>query len=173
MIYRLCFPSGAELSVRTADPTLGELLDEAFRPGLVCELAGQTIVLEEAKRESLNLTGSVFNIRTDSPLCVHTALPNGRTRSVNPLEEDFSRLINENYRRKWSIVTGVDPEDDITLTARSVGMQDKCVTNIKGIWVTGWSGSYRLTGTSKALEFLYHTGQGSRNSMGFGLFDIV
>ena len=170
---QICFPNGVELSVRTADPTLGELLDEAFRPGLVYELAGQTIVLEEAEQESLHITGSAINIRMDSPLCVYTALPGGKTRSINPLEEDFSRLVNENYHRKWSVIAGAPPEDDITLTARSVGMQDKCVTNIKGIWATAWGGTYRLSGTPKALEFLYHTGLGRRSSMGFGLFDIV
>ena len=52
-------------------------------------------------------------------------------------------------------------------------MQDKVVTNVKGIWVTAWGGTYRLQGTPQALEYLYHTGLGSRSSMGFCLFDII
>lgn len=170
---QICFPSGVELSVRTADPTLGGILEEVLQPGLVCELGGQSIVLEQVEQENLHLTASALTIRMDSPIAVHVSQPDGKTRSVNPLEEDFSRLVNENYRRKWSIISGAPPEDEVKLTARSVGMQDKVVTSVKGIWVTAWGGTYRLTGTPQALEFLYHTGLGSRNSMGFGLFDIV
>jgi CRISPR-associated endoribonuclease Cas6 len=130
-------------------------------------------VLEQVEREKLHLTASALTVRMDSPIAVHVTLPDGKTRPVNPLEEDFSRLVNENYHRKWSVIAGAPPEDDITLTARSVGMQDKVVTSVKGIWVTAWGGTYRLTGTPQALEFLYHTGLGSRNSMGFGLFNIL
>lgn len=170
---QICFPSGVALSVRTADPTLGGILEEHLRPGLVCELGGQSIVLEQVEHETLHLTASTLTIRMDSPIDVHLPLPDGKTRPVNPLEEDFSRLVNENYRRKWSVVAGAPPEDEVKLTARSVGMQDKVVTSVKGIWVTAWGGTYRLTGTPQALEFLYHTGLGSRSSMGFGLFNIL
>ena len=170
---RLIYPHWAELAVRTADPTLGALLEETLQPGLRCVLGSQTLVLEEVEQETLHLTAPELTIRMDSPISVHLPLTDGKTCPVNPLEEDFSRLVEENYRRKWSAIAGAPPAEPLTITARSVGMQDKCVTRIKGIWVTAWGGTYRLRGTPQALEFLYHTGLGSRNSMGFGLFNIL
>ena len=61
----------------------------------------------------------------------------------------------------------------LTLITLSVGQRDKCVTQIKGTWVNAWYGTYLLKGSPQAIQFLYHTGLGAKNSMGFGLFDIV
>ena len=39
--------------------------------------------------------------------------------------------------------------------------------------ISGWYGEYYLVGKRKYLDFLYQTGLGSKNSQGFGMFDVI
>ena len=39
--------------------------------------------------------------------------------------------------------------------------------------LTAYSGTYELFGERKYLDFLYQTGLGSKNSQGFGMFEIM
>ena len=47
--------------------------------------------------------------------------------------------------------------------------QRRIVTRFKEKWITCYKGKYALTGSSKALEFIYNTGLGVKNSAGFGM----
>lgn len=171
----IIFPETVSLALRTADPAFGQLLHNVLRPGLVCTLGIQKIVLREVHQEVLQLENSCrqLKIRPISPITVHKTLPDHHTYYYNPLDDEFSRLVNENYRRKWESATGELPEGNVELIALSVGRQDKVVTRIKGTIVNAWGGTYLLKGSPRAMEFLYHTGLGARNSMGFGAFEIL
>ena len=45
---------------------------------------------------------------------------------------------------------------------------DKCVTHYEDSIITAWYGKYRVTAPPEVLDFIWHTGLGSKNSMGFG-----
>jgi CRISPR-associated endoribonuclease Cas6 len=169
------FPEQVSFVLRTADPLFAQLLNQILRPGLRCTLGNQPIILSEVHQEVLELSPTCrsLKIRTLSPINVYHSLPNGKTRYYNPLEPEFSQLVNENYHHKWEGAVERPAEDDVELLALSVGLRDKCVTKIKKTWVTAWGGTYLLKGEPKALEFLYHTGLGAKNSMGFGAFEIL
>lgn len=112
-------------------------------------------------------------IRMLSPLSVHsTDDETGRTHFYTPDEEEFSVLVNHNFIRKYTACYGIVPSEGIEIRPVKVNEKNKYVTKYKNFYVTGWMGEYELKGKRKYLDFLYHTGLGSRNSQGFGMFDI-
>lgn len=171
----ITFPHKVSFALRTADPVFGQILHTLLRPGLVCTLNGQEITLSSVQQESIQLDNNCqqVKIRMLSPITVYRSLPDGHTQPFNPLEEEFSQLVNQNYHSKWQSATGEAAGDDVELVALSVGRHDKLVTKIKGTYVTAWGGTYLLKGKPRAMEFLYHTGLGAKNSMGFGAFEII
>lgn len=171
----ITFPREVSFALRTADPMFGQLLHNLLRPGLVCVLGGQEITLASVRQESVHLAEDCrqIKIRMLSPIAVYRTLPDGHTKPFNPLEDEFSQLVNQNYHFKWESATGEAAADDVEIIALSVGRRDKLVTKIKGTYVTAWGGTYLLKGNPRALEFLYHTGLGSKSSMGFGVFEII
>ena len=50
--------------------------------------------------------------------------------------------------------------------------KDKFVTRYKNFYISGWFSEYRLEGNRKHLDFLYQAGLGSKNSQGFGMYEI-
>ena len=46
--------------------------------------------------------------------------------------------------------------------------KDKCVTRYEKSIINAWYGKYRVTAEPEVLDFIWHTGLGSKNSMGFG-----
>lgn len=170
---QIVFPHHVSLQLRTADPQMGALLEQVLVPEQPYELGHQTIWLEGVEVTQLQLNTNRVKLRMASPITVYSPLPDGKTLYYNPLDREFSTGVNDNYHRKWYSATGTEAPGDVELIALSIGQRDKCVTQLKGTWVNAWYGTYLLKGDPQAIRFLYHTGLGSKNSMGFGLFDIV
>lgn len=115
-----------------------------------------------------------IKIRMLSPLCVNsTDAVTRKTYFYHPEEEEFSEQIKANFRRKYKAYTGIEPSSDICFHLIKVASRDKYVTTYKNFHISGWFGEYELAGEPKYLDFLYQVGLGSRNSQGFGMFEIV
>lgn len=91
----------------------------------------------------------------------------------SPSDEEFYRLIHDNFVRKYFAYYNKFPESTIDLEPINVNSKDKRVTKFKGIYMTGYKGVYRLFGKKENLNFLYNAGLGSNNSQGFGMFEIM
>ena len=48
----------------------------------------------------------------------------------------------------------------------------KRATRFKTTFITAWHGRFVLEAPPRVLELLYDTGLGSKNSQGFGMFEI-
>lgn len=90
-----------------------------------------------------------------------------------PTDLEFYEMINDNFRRKYIAIMGVEPKDDIVLRPSFISDRDCKVTKYKGFYIKGFKGEYILEGDRKYLDFLYQTGLGSKNSQGFGMFNII
>jgi CRISPR-associated endoribonuclease Cas6 len=112
-------------------------------------------------------------IRMNSPICAYqTDSLTGRTYFCHPEDDTFEELINVNFRHKYEACYGVKPAGEIGIIPVHLGSRDKYVTKYKNFYITAWKGDYLLVGERKYLDFLYQTGVGSKNSQGFGMFDI-
>ena len=51
--------------------------------------------------------------------------------------------------------------------------QKKMVTRYKGILITAWYGTYKLSGKCKYLDFLYQTDFGAQNTQRFEMIEML
>ena len=115
-----------------------------------------------------------LHIKMRTPTTVYiTDTISKKTHFLHPLEEGFSELICRNFWRKYEACYGVAPENAIGIEPIRITEKDKFVTKYKGFYISGWYGEYYLVGKRKYLDFLYQTGLGSKNSQGFGMFDVI
>ena len=63
--------------------------------------------------------------------------------------------------------------DNITITPVRLTPADKYITIYKNTIIEAYRGIYVLSGRPEFLDFLYNVGLGSKNSQGFGLFDVI
>ena len=170
---QIIFKSYIVFEIRSPEPLLIRLLGESFwNNGIyfgktLCtdihmELYDYTIEVEE------------LYIQMKTPITVYsTDYEKGKTYYYNPEEEEFYRQINDNFYRKYEAYYGVDPISTLKIQKLDKDLPKKFVTKYQGCYITGWYGKYLISGKRKYLDFLYQAGLGSKNSQGFGMFEII
>ncbi|MGN0287489.1 MAG: CRISPR-associated endoribonuclease Cas6 [Atopobiaceae bacterium] len=108
--------------------------------------------------------------RMISPVTVHLTTPDGHTTYFSPLDDGFSELIQTNARSKME-AAGIQDAGNLQLVPLPNTLK-KRVTTYKGIYVTGWLGSFVMEAQPPLMELLYYAGLGTKNTQGFGMFDI-
>ena len=104
-----------------------------------------------------------------SPIVIHSTLPDKRTVFHSPDEGIFIQRLQTNYQNKFQSLYNCEaPEISLKISENS----QKIVTNYKGTWITGYKCRITAEGHFAALEFLYNSGLGEKNSQGFGMVDI-
>lgn len=168
----IIFSEDVTFEIRSAEPYMLEVLKVGFeRYGIVYQ--GQHYTDVEAKFENYTVDTEKLLIQMNSPVCVYsTEIETGKTFFFRPSDAEFSIRINESFQRKYAAYTGKTAETDIFLEQWKVHPKDKYVTQYKGFYITAWKGQYILRGKKEYLDFLYQTGIGSKNSQGFGMFEI-
>jgi len=170
---RITFRNEVEFQVRSADVRALRILKDNL------ERKGITYLKQHYDNLQLRLADEVIteealHIRMLSPISVYSTDPiSKKTYFYAPWEEEFETQVNVNFYHKYKAYTGLEPESDIVLRPVKVSQKDKYVTSFKGFYVSGWLGEYELWGEPKYLDFLYQTGLGSRNSQGFGMFEVL
>ncbi|MGM8838696.1 MULTISPECIES: CRISPR-associated endoribonuclease Cas6 [Thermus] len=122
----------------------------------------------------LRLIGlEVEPIAPQSPVTVEALAPitvyrteGKRTLFFNPLNREFSLLLEANLNRKAEAL-GLEKG---SLRVQPLGFHPrrKRLERYKGTWVEGWMGCYRLEGDAHLLRLALVSGLGSKNSQGFG-----
>jgi CRISPR-associated endoribonuclease Cas6 len=144
-------------------------------------LCGKPLTVRDVTASEPHISDNKLRIQMLSPLTLHKTDDDGKSDTINPLHDDFSTEMNNNFARKYHAFTGRKPESAISIRAKAVGMQDKYVTRYKkvpvaggkDIYIVGWRGEYELRGIPEYLDFLYYCGLGARNSDGFGMFGLL
>jgi len=130
-------------------------------------------VLKPAKIES-----DTVLVKALTPIEVHSTFETTsgkKTHYYTPFEDEFSSLINENARKKWSAFYKKEPPSDIKIEPKGFN-REKIVrfgTKNRYVIVKGWTGNFKLTGNREFLAFILDAGLGSRNSQGFGMVEIL
>ena len=105
--------------------------------------------------------------KTNSPVIVRKT-EGGKSFYYSPEDPYFFEGLITNLYSKYESVTG---ERCGEISVRPIGDYRKVVTRYKNIWITGYLGSFDVSGPPAALEFIYNTGLGEKNSQGFGMVD--
>ena len=112
-----------------------------------------------------------MRIRTSAPIVLKQTTEDHKTVYFSPEDSEFDELINLNLYRKFTAAFGAEPPSTVDLTLTS--HPKKVVTRIKNTWVTAYHGIFEIQAHPAVAQFLYDTGLGSRNSQGFGMFDVL
>lgn len=169
----IVFLSHLTLAVRSADPYLIQLLFTYFTTNKQVRLGDNTVRVTDLKLGDRRIFADRIEVRTLSPITVYMTDDDGHTVYFSPEEERFYAAVMSNARRKWASYTG--SEEGFSLRIRPVEGASfvKRSTRFKSTFITAWHGRFILEGAPQVLDFLYQTGLGSKNSQGFGLFDMV
>ena len=167
----ITFTNKVFLEIRSADSYFIFLIYEYIKQNGIN--FGNKKFYPNLKVENLIIQENNITIKMNSPICVSQRDVDNNTVYLSPRDIEFETAINNNFIRKYSSYYCTEPCSDIIITNINLSPKDKIVTNIKRIYITAWKGEYVLEGSPDYLTFLYNCGLGSKNSQGFGLFEII
>jgi len=118
-----------------------------------------------------------IRINALTPIETHSTLLKGdggkKTYYYSPTESEYSALINENLRKKWSAYYREECPYHIKTEPVQMKYCRERIRSFKGTVIKGWTGHFWLEGEPEFLQFALATGLGSRNSGGFGFIEVV
>jgi CRISPR-associated endoribonuclease Cas6 len=138
---------------------------------------GQSIVeIQSLEMASPQVKKNEIFVATLSPIVVYSTFKRGDgkkyTLYYKPDSSEFERLVLENLVRKARLIYGKGISFTETSIARS-GRFRQQVVMYKGTIIKGVSGNFVLKGDLRLLQTAMDAGLGSKNSMGFGLIEMI
>ncbi|MCX7641783.1 MAG: CRISPR-associated endoribonuclease Cas6 [Elusimicrobiales bacterium] len=144
------------------------------------KLGDNNIVLEGLEiKKTLKLESTdKLKIKMLSPITIYSTLltkeGKKKTYYYNPYENEFSDLIKNNLIRKHIAFYNREPiANEFSITPISVRKDDEIIIKYDGFVIKGWLGVYEIRGNEDLVKIAYYCGIGSKNSQGFGCFDII
>lgn len=113
-----------------------------------------------------------------SPVTIYSTLTAGdgrkKTYYYNPHEKEFPELIRRNLIKKYVAVYKKEPQSkEFEIIPVGIKTRDEKIVKYKGFVIKAWMGRYRIRGNPELIKLAYDAGIGSKNSQGFGCFDLV
>ncbi|MBP3448526.1 MAG: CRISPR-associated endoribonuclease Cas6 [Clostridia bacterium] len=168
----IIYPEDVALEIRSADTYMIQLLFEAFSRQPYAMLGNNPIEITGVSLLNETVFSDTIRIRTLSPITVYRTEENGHTTYFSPTEEEFYTSVIANAKRKWSSFSQ-DTHCDFSIEPTETARFTKRATRFKETFITAWHGEFILRGSPRMLNFLYHTGLGTKNSQGFGMFRVL
>lgn len=162
--------------VRSADFRFSEAFLDGLYANNLFHLGRTNIHITNIDTDASTITQNRIQIRMLSPIVLYHTIstPEGnKTIYHNPLEDNYETWLNDNLQRKYYSLYHNDDIPHLKFSTISVGSRDKYVTLFKKhTYINGWKGTYQLQAPPHILDFLYYAGLGSKNSEGFGMFEV-
>lgn len=169
---RIIFHEDISWEIRSTDSVLITILRLYFESHGINFLSHRFRHIDVSVNDYTVEEGKV-QIAALSPILAYSTLDDsGITHYYTPEERGFYELTKLNAYRRYDAIMKAAP-GDIEFRPLSIRRSDKVVTRYRGIMITGWRGRYELEGDPHLIDFLYQTGLGSKNSQGFGMFEIL
>jgi len=140
-------------------------------------LFNQYIFLSQLEILTLPRIEDKVMIRMLSPVTMYSTKEEENKKSVyyyKPNEEKFQRLIEENAKKKYFLIYGKGP-DNLHLYIKPYRFslkENHAVIFFKNTLIEGWTGIYELWGSPELIITTYDAGIGSKNSEGFGMWEV-
>ena len=176
----LAFKNNVKWIISAFDKKFLEELIKSFLDNESIKILDQRLVSSSIKIEKIpepEVFNKVTPIKMLSPVTTYSTLYNGnkkrKTYYYSPFENDFSIKIKENLLRKFKSLNKKLPDNkEFEVKAIKPKKEWEKIVNYKGTVIKGWMGRYQLKGNPELIKLAYDTGIGSKNSQGFGCFEI-
>ncbi len=146
------------------------MVNNGFRIG------SQHLRVVEMKVDRPVVGGTVMTVQTMSPIVVYSTLrrtdDSKYTVYFEPAEVDFQSIASANLLAKGKILYGESTEF-LPVQIKPIGQHKRHVVKYKSSIIKGYSGRFLIQGDKRLLQTALDTGIGSKNSMGFGLVDLL
>lgn len=173
---RIAFEGELKLTVSSPLQDFCQSLVNVLLTKGVMRLGAQELEIDRISAGQYKVRENKVMVRTLSPVVLYSTLlrPDGRKYTVyfQPGETDYSRLFNENLRKKYRALYGAEgPEGEVEI--RPLGIQRMRIVNYKNTVIKGYAGKLFLSGPKELLQLAVDGGIGSKNSQGFGCVEII
>ncbi len=103
---------------------------------------------------------------------------NKKIHFYNPRDPVFEKLIHDNLLKKANAnpqlnIPTVNNIEPTIFTFKPLNNPQKIITKYKNLIIEGYLGLYSITANNKLIDIAYDSGIGSKNSMGFGCWELV
>lgn len=169
----ISYLSDISLEIRSVQPYFIGLLFSRFTSHPTATIGGNTVEVKNPRLGDAHLFSECVRVKTKSPITVYRTEDNGHTTYFSPEEERFYESVKSNARRKWRSMNGSDKGFSLKVSPAYGCRYVRRMTRFKSTFITAWHGEFILEGNPQTLDFLYQTGLGSKNSQGFGLFEVI
>lgn len=167
------FNGPVSLEIRSCQEAVIRILQESLQKGEPPRLGSNILQLTDVEVTDRHIADSLIRVRMNTPIAVYRTDEDRHTVFYSPADEAFCPAVVRNAERKYTYLTGHTPAQPLTVQPLFTDLPKKLCTVFKGTYITGWFGDYLLSSTPDMLDFLYQTGLGSKNSEGFGLFNLL
>ena len=169
----IVYLNGMRLTVRSLDPYFIQLLFAYFTKHEQILIGNRMVNVGEVKLGDDKIFEDRIMIRTLSPITAYVTDEDGHTVYYSPKDEKFYDSLIINARRKWGSAYGTAEEPSLHICRLENVRYIKRATRFKSTYITAWHGTFILEGSPKILDLLYQVGLGSKNSQGFGMFEVI
>lgn len=171
------FADAVTLEVRSISEVFcSSLINGLERTGEL-HLGNTTLLPERVARSTFEPDAGVLPMRMITPVTVRRKFTEDgrqRMRFLSPLDSDFARIIDKNFKLKYRAFYGAEPVGDIEIKTIDFNPVNRYFTEYKpGVNIIAWYGDYTLKGRPEHLQLLYDLGIGARNAAGFGMFNAL
>lgn len=166
----MIFSDTLSLEIRSPIFEFCDALQRSFELNPSIHLFDTTFKLCGADLINYHINTNSIVCVTNSPVITRISSADGKTLYFSPDDNEFATRLQSNFEKKYMNICETKAS---SIVIKPLGSHKKTVTNYKGIWINAYSGKYYIEGNTHALEFLYNTGLGEKNSQGFGMFDII
>lgn len=169
--HTITFLGSVTLEIRSYEPLFVMGLRDALAHADAVVLGEASLHLVRCEVSDVHAFQPAARIRMRAPVVAYRTLEDRRTEFYAPDEPRFYAGLLNNARNKWQYYRG-DAPFELAIAPCFSTLPKKQFSSFRGTYITGWYGDYALEGTPEAIDMLYQTGLGAKNSEGFGLFDI-
>ena len=154
--------------LRSADDRIIDAAEQAVEhsPSVSINRHPCEVLSYEVREKRFCADSTEFKMNT--PIVVYHTEQSGFVRYYNPFETEFFERVSNNIKNKYEMFCGKPLPGDVIIECSAPSGRDKCVTRYEQSIINAWYGKYRVTADPEVLDFIWHTGLGSKNSMGFG-----
>lgn len=170
---KITFSDNFLLEIRAFEPMIIQHLICALKKGNEVNIGRNNLIVENCVLNDKIIYQPSIKIKTVSPVTAYVTRNYTNRVYFSPEDNDFNQLIVNNAKRKWLGAGKSEEEFNLSIKLIDKIPLKKEVTMYKKSYITAWHGGFALEGNPEVINFLYNTGLGSKNSQGFGLFELI
>lgn len=170
---KITFSDRVSLEIRSVEPAVIQPLICSFKKGSKVNIGRNILTVEKCILKDKIIFQPCVKIKTVSPVTAYVTRDYTNRIYFSPDDGDFNQLVVNNAKRKWLSAGKKEEQFDLSLKRIDEIPLKKEVTAFKMSHITAWHGGFILEGNPEVINFLYNTGLGSKNSQGFGMFELL